>query len=151
MRSHTLETIAEWLESEHPPTREEATALFEEVIPSALDAAIGMLHLQSVVLLRQAHELAGLADERLRAVLSKRGMTGCPPSCAMCDDAKPIYSHGAYLLRCTHGDEDDAKQEPTDLARVAPEVAFRQPADMSRAQLLEQAAGIEPPEWCPRR
>lgn len=151
MPEHTLKSIAEWLESDSPPDQETARVLFEEVIPAAMDAEVASLHLESTRLLRLAHALSGLGEKALsEAVSSVTGLTAVPPSCAMCNDAKPVYSYGTYKLCCLYEREDDKLKRP-ELAVVPAEQAFNQPVAVSQAQLMEQVSDKEPPDWCPLR
>lgn len=148
-----LQQITEWLEGPEPPTAAEAGALFSQVIPALLDLEVAKLHAQSLVLLEQAHALAGLSPSLLDAVREELGEEGAvPPSCESCEDAQPAYSYGAYRLLCLHGAKDDAEaaRRPA-LAEVDAERAFKQPAKASYAELRVAVQGAPPPPWCPRR
>lgn len=148
----TLDEIAAWLESETPPTKDEAEDLFETVIPAALDVEVNRLHKRSKALLRTAGELAGLTTETIRkreAWLTDEPLL--PQSCAECSDAKPVYAYGAYKLLCQYEVEDpDALASRSPLAEVPAEEAFSQPAEISRGRLKEMVAEQDIPPWCPR-
>ena len=149
----TLAAIAEWLDSDTPPSAEVAEVLFHDTIPAALDVEVALLHERSVKLLQKAHKLAGLPQEALSgAAAAVTGVETVPASCAVCGDAKHAYSMGAYELRCMFQKEGEQEErKPRVLAFIPPDRAFYQPADVSRAQLIAEVANQPPPSFCPRR
>lgn len=145
----TLDTIARWLDDDPAPSPERARAMFEQVIPLALDLEVAKLHDRSLILLRKAMEVAGLPEDEIKAKLSGEPSDPLPASCVDCSCSAPQYDNGDYLLLCRPQTDSDERSTHPPIARVGRAEAFYMPAQKAVETLDEAASGLPIPDWCP--